>query len=72
MISRLFQQSHDLNFKTRDPLRIEVLLIVSGTIRRTRVEEFNIVRNDCGRTQKSDFFGVDQKYPFWVMLVQEI
>ena len=34
-------------------------------------EMFNIVINDHGRTQKSDFSFLDQKYTFWASLVQK-
>ena len=56
----------------------KILLIASETRRRRDIkigphaEKHNVVSNDHGHTQKWDFSVLDQKYPFWAILVQKI
>ena len=63
--------------------RVCLKYFVDGCRRRTKkyngvasvgpcAEKFNMLSNDHGRTQKRNFSVLDQKYPFWVNLVQEI
>ena len=53
------------------------LIIVSATRRRTavfvgpRVEKFNVVSNDRGRTHKCDFSVFDRKFPSWANFVKK-